>query len=57
MISADFDFNRNFEDNRLYFGWQVQYSYYSMIGPISLSVAKAYPKNRLVFDFSLGFWF
>lgn len=57
FLSADFDFNRNFEDNRLYYGWQVQYSYYSMIGPISLSVAKAYPKNRLVFDFSLGFWF
>jgi len=57
FLSTDFDIDKSFEENNIYYGWQFSYSIYSKIGPIHFSVAEAYPKKNLVFDFSMGFWF
>ncbi len=57
LLSLDLVLDKEFDENDFYFGWQVKYTYYSMIGPVSFSVAEAYPREKLVFDFSLGFWF
>ena len=57
ILAVNFSPDKSFNDNQIYTGWQLTYSYYSKIGPISLSMAEAYPKKVLVFDFSLGFWF
>ncbi|NPD44428.1 MULTISPECIES: patatin-like phospholipase family protein [unclassified Lentimicrobium] len=57
LLSLNFDFDKSFEDNKFYSGWQLSYSYYSPLGPVSFSVAKAYPKGKLVLDLNLGFRF
>lgn len=57
FLSLDLVLEDEFSENDFYFGWQVEYTYYSLIGPISFSVAEAYPRKKLVYDFSLGFWF
>ena len=57
ILSINFDPDKSYKENQMYSGWQLTYSYYSKIGPISVSMAEAYPKKVLVLDFSLGFWF
>jgi NTE family protein len=57
ILSINFDPDKSYKENQMYSGWQLTYSYYSKIGPISVSLAEAYPKKVLMFDFSLGFWF
>ncbi len=57
LLSLNFVLDKELSENDFYYGWQVKYTYYSLLGPISLSVAEAYPRKRLIFDFSLGFWF
>ena len=57
MLSLDLVLDDQLIENDFYYGWELSYTYYSLIGPISFSMAEAYPKKVLVFDFSLGFWF
>ncbi len=57
FLSLNLVLEDELSDNDFYYGWQVEYTYYSIIGPISFSMAEAYPRKKLVFDFSLGFWF
>ena len=57
FLSLDFVLDKGFSANDFYYGWQVEYTYNSLIGPVSFSVAEAYPRKKIVFDFSLGFWF
>ena len=57
MLSLDLNFDKSWDDNLFYYAYQLTYSYNSPFGPISLSMAKAYPKEKFVFDLSLGFWF
>lgn len=57
FLSINLDFNKPIEDNILYSGWQLSYSYSSVLGPISISMAQAFPKGKLVFDLNLGFSF
>lgn len=57
MLSLDLVLDDQLNENDFYYGWELSYTYYSLIGPISFSMAEAYPKKALVFDFSLGFWF
>ena len=57
MLSINLDIDKGIDENDFYFGWVARYSYYSPFGPISLSMAQAFPKSKLVFDVSIGFWF
>ena len=57
FLSLNLVLEDELSENDFYYGWQVEYTYYSMIGPISFSVAEAFPRKKIVFDFSLGFWF
>ena len=57
FLSLNLVLDKQLSENEFYYGWQVKYTYYSMIGPVSFSVAESYPRKRLVYDFSLGFWF
>jgi NTE family protein len=57
FLSIDLDLDKGIDKNDFYFGAVLSYSYSSPFGPISLSMAKAYPLNKYVFDLSLGFWF
>ncbi|OYT17914.1 MAG: hypothetical protein B7C24_00110 [Bacteroidetes bacterium 4572_77] len=57
FLSLDLVLDNPIKENEFYYGWEVKYTYYSLIGPISVSMAEAYPRKALVFDFSLGFWF
>lgn len=57
MLSLDLNFDKAFEDNLFYYSYQLSYSYESPFGPVTISMAKAYPKNKMVYDLSLGFWF
>lgn len=57
FLSLNFDIDKSFDDNQFYSGWQLSYGYLSPLGPVSLSMAKAYPKGKLVFDLNLGFVF
>jgi len=57
MLSIDLDLNQGIDKNDFYFGWVASYSYYSPFGPISLSMAQAFPLSKFVFDISIGFWF
>ncbi|NOR88287.1 MAG: hypothetical protein GQ527_11825 [Bacteroidales bacterium] len=57
FLSLNLVLDKGIAENDFYYGWQAKYTYYSLLGPISLSVAEAYPKKKLIFDFSLGFLF
>ena len=57
FLSLNLVLDQELLENDFYYGWQFKYTYYSLLGPISLSVAEAYPRKKLMFDFSLGFWF
>lgn len=57
FLSLDIVLDKSLNKNDFYAGWQLKYTYDSMIGPVSFSVAEAYPRKKLIFDFSLGFWF
>ncbi len=57
FLSIDLNLDKSFDDNDFYYGAVLSYSYNSPFGPISLSMAKAFPLNKYVFDLSLGFWF
>lgn len=57
VLSMNFDFDKSFEDNEFYTGWQFSYGFYSPLGPITLSMAKAYPKGKMYYDLNIGFRF
>jgi len=57
FLSLNLVLDEPLHKNDFYYGWQVEYTYQTLIGPISFSVAEAYPRKKIVFDFSLGFWF
>lgn len=57
LLSLDLNLDKGIDENELYSGFHIGYSYYSPFGPITLSMAKAFPRNKYVFDISIGFWF
>lgn len=57
MLSINLNLDKTWDDNLFFYSYQLTYSYYSPFGPVSLSMAKAVPKDKWVFDISLGFWF
>lgn len=57
LLSIDLDFDKGIDENDFYYSWHLSYSYYSPFGPITLSMAEAYPREKLVFDINVGFWF
>lgn len=57
FLSLNLVLDQELLENDFYYGWQLKYTYYSLLGPISISVAEAYPRKKLMIDFSLGFWF
>lgn len=57
LLSVDLDFDKGIDQNIFYYGLVLSYSYSSPFGPITISMAEGFPKNKIVFDLSLGFWF
>lgn len=57
VLSINLDIDKGIDENDFYYSWLLSYSYNSPFGPITLSMAEAYPKNKLIFDISVGFWF
>ena len=57
FLSVDLDFDKGIDQNDFYYGLVLSYSYSSPFGPITLSMAEGFPRNKMVFDLSLGFWF
>lgn len=56
-LSLDITLFDGLKDNDFYYGWNFKYSYMTIVGPISIGLAKAYPRNKLIVDFSLGYRF
>lgn len=57
MLSINLNLDKGFDENDFFYSWVLSYSYYSPFGPITLSMAEAFPKSKLVFDINVGFWF
>lgn len=57
LLSLNLNFDKPIDENQIYSSWQLSYSYHSSLGPISLSMAQAFPKGVIVFDLNLGFKF
>lgn len=57
VLSMNFDFDKSFDENQFYTGWQFSYGFYSPLGPITLSMAKAFPKGKMYYDLNIGFRF
>lgn len=57
LLSINLDLLKSLHDNTFYSSWQLSYSFYSPFGPLTLSMAQAYPREKLIFDINIGFWF
>lgn len=60
LLLPSFAYSASGADDHLrseYYNWRLVYTYNSTLGPLSLSVAKAYPKQKLMLYLNLGFWF
>ncbi len=57
FLSMNLDLDKTIDENDFYTSWQLSYGYFSPLGPITLSMAKAYPKGKMYYDINIGFRF
>lgn len=52
-----YDFSTSWQQNTKYYNWKLAYTFLSPVGPLSITMAKAYPKNKFTFYLNLGYSF
>ncbi len=54
---TDFTYFRDWQTKELFYGWGLKYSYYSIIGPMEVSISSSDYTKKVDYFISIGKWF